>query len=48
MAGDQTVTGISLIFWGVFYIGLVLYLRERWTVTAPSDNETTIDAGEIL
>lgn len=48
MAGDQTVTGISLIFWGVFYIGLVLYLRERWTVTAPSDNENTIDAGEIL
>lgn len=33
--GDQTVLGISLMFWGGLYIGLVIYLRERWMVTGP-------------
>ena len=48
MVGDETVSGISLIFWGVLYIGLVVYLRERWMVTGPLEEENTTDAGEIL
>jgi hypothetical protein len=45
--GDQTVLGISLMFWGVLYIGLVIYLRERWLVTGPLEEEDAIDAGAI-
>ncbi len=48
MVGDETVSGISLIFWGVLYIGLVVYLRERWMVTGPLEEENSTDAGKIL
>ena len=39
--------GIALMFWGIIFIGIVIYLRDKWQVTRPSITELP-DSENIL
>jgi uncharacterized membrane protein len=37
--GNRTIIGITLMFWGTVFLGLVFYIREKWMVTGPDAKE---------